>query len=328
MTIFKSVIIGCGNIGALYDTPESEHILTHAHAYSKHKNTKLVAFVDYNISKAKKVSKIWGGNYYSDLQRGLELESPDIVSLCVPTEYHFDLLNQIIDYKPKIIFLEKPICSNLHQSEEIMKRLLKNKIPININYVRRFDPKLNELLIRYKSGEFGNYINGCAFYGKGISNNGSHCIDFILWFFKRIKSFINIQKIVDWKDDDPSFGVCIELDTNKYFYLLPADERKYSIIEFDLLFEKTRIKLKQFGLRLSLQTVRDDPVFPGYRDLTEEQITQSGLNKSLYYSVDNIVKHLIENEDIASPFDNGYKVQNICDKIINAPLMVKQLVQI
>lgn len=326
MPVFKSIIIGSGNIGAFYDNPKSENILTHAHAYLKHPNTKIVAFIDSDISKAQKAAEIWGGKYYTDIHKCLELEKPDIISLCAPTKYHFDLLIQIIDYNPKFIFLEKPICSTIDQSKEIMKRLKNNKIPVNVNYVRRFDPKLNEFLRNYESGDYGNYINGCAFYGKGISNNGSHCIDFILWFFKRIKSFINTQKIVDWKDDDPSFGVSFELEDNKYFYLLPADERHYSIIEFDLLFEKARIKLKQFGLKLSLQIVRDDPIFPGYQDLTEEKITQSGLNKSLYYSVDNIVKHLIKNEDIASPFENGYHVQRICNKITNSPLMVKQFI--
>ena len=118
------------------------------------------------------------------------------------------------------------------------------------------------------------------------------------------------------------------MEEDKYFYLLPVDERQYSIIEFDLLFEKARIKLKQFGLKLSLQTVRDDPVFPGYIDLTEERITQSGLNKSLYYSVDNIVKHLMENENIISPLNNGYQVQYICNKILNSPLLVKQLIHL
>jgi len=328
MSLFKSVVIGSGNIGATYDAPGSENVLTHAHAYTKHPNTKLVAFVDCDVSKAQKAAEIWGGNYYSDLQKCLESETPDIVSICVPTEYHFDILVKIIDYKPKFIFLEKPVCNTLDQSKEIMNKLEENNIPVSVNFVRRFDPSLQQLLQDYKSGYFGDYINGQAFYGKGISNNGSHCIDFLLWFFVKIKSFIKTQKIVDCKDDDPSFGVCFELERDKYFYLLPADERHYSIIEFDLLFEKARIKFKQFGLKLSFQRVRTDPIFPGYKDLTEERVKPSGLNKSLYYSIDNSVKYLLGDENIISSFHNGYKVQRICNEIINSPLLVKKSINL
>ena len=67
MPIFKSIIIGSGNIGAFYDNPKSENILTHAHAYSKHPNTKFAVFIDSDISKAQKATEIWGGNYYLQL---------------------------------------------------------------------------------------------------------------------------------------------------------------------------------------------------------------------------------------------------------------------
>ena len=150
MTYYKSVIIGSGNIGATYDSDESENILTHAHAYKSHPNTKLVAFVDIDDGKAQKAAKTWGGNYYSDLHKCLEFENPDIVSICVPTENHFDLLVQIIDYKPKFIFLEKPVCSTLDQSTEILKRLSKISIPINVNFARRFDPSLQQILQNYE----------------------------------------------------------------------------------------------------------------------------------------------------------------------------------
>ena len=43
---FNVLIIGAGNIGALYDTPDMDKVLTHAHAFSIINGFKLLGFVD------------------------------------------------------------------------------------------------------------------------------------------------------------------------------------------------------------------------------------------------------------------------------------------
>ena len=53
--MFKIIIIGCGNIGALYDL-KSNKILTHAKAFSLIDNFSLY-FYDLNISLTKIVAK-------------------------------------------------------------------------------------------------------------------------------------------------------------------------------------------------------------------------------------------------------------------------------
>jgi len=63
MNIYKVAIIGCGSIGANkpdhIDSPNSENVLTHAHAVSAHSRTELVAFVDIDKKKLRSARFKW-----------------------------------------------------------------------------------------------------------------------------------------------------------------------------------------------------------------------------------------------------------------------------
>ena len=67
--IYNVLIIGAGKIGAFFDQPGSENILTHAHAFSTHPGFKLLGFVDSNAGQAQKAVSIWGGEYFNNLMR-------------------------------------------------------------------------------------------------------------------------------------------------------------------------------------------------------------------------------------------------------------------
>src|SRR4030067_222288 len=96
---YKAAVIGCGSIGALkdnkYDSPEMPHnILTHAHAYYDCPDTELVAVIDMDIEKAKKAGDKWGCSTDTDILN-FRNENIDIISVCTPTETHFDILKLV-----------------------------------------------------------------------------------------------------------------------------------------------------------------------------------------------------------------------------------------
>ena len=90
---YTAVVIGCGSIGALkedkYDSPEepakgaSLSILTHAHAYYDHPRIDLLGFVDSDIDKRLSAATKWNALSCEDITG---FSSPDIISVCTPTE--------------------------------------------------------------------------------------------------------------------------------------------------------------------------------------------------------------------------------------------------
>src|SRR3972149_7328158 len=118
---YNAMIIGAGNIGAFYDTPDSTNILTHAHAFSKHQGFNLMGFIDTDYHKAEEASAIWGGSAFHSIEEAFDGGPADIVSIAVPDEFHYEILKKLTLYPVKLVFGEKPLVETASQAEEIVR---------------------------------------------------------------------------------------------------------------------------------------------------------------------------------------------------------------
>lgn len=67
---YSAVIIGAGRIASSFDSPAGKSVLTHAHAYRKHPDVKLLGFYDTSARVAQRAVKTWGGQSVQYLARG------------------------------------------------------------------------------------------------------------------------------------------------------------------------------------------------------------------------------------------------------------------
>ena len=107
---YKACIIGCGRIAGRYDFPNnSTYVDTHARAYFEHDKFQISAICDHEINNLNKFAKTWDvPNLYLDIDELIKNECPDVISICTPTNYHFDHFIKVIksDNQPKVIFIE------------------------------------------------------------------------------------------------------------------------------------------------------------------------------------------------------------------------------
>ena len=80
--MYSALIIGAGQIASGFDEPDSNAVLTHAHAYINNPDTELLGFYDINYSMAQKAAEKWRTKAFK------EIPQADIISICVPDEYH------------------------------------------------------------------------------------------------------------------------------------------------------------------------------------------------------------------------------------------------
>ena len=59
MRKYKVVVVGAGNIGALFDTPDSKEILTHANAFLRNEHFQLMGFFDVDRKKTLEAARRW-----------------------------------------------------------------------------------------------------------------------------------------------------------------------------------------------------------------------------------------------------------------------------
>ncbi len=303
---YNVLIIGAGNIGALFDRPGSDLILTHAHAFTEHPGFNLTGFYDIDIQKSQNAGNIWNCAAFRSIEEAFS-KKIDVVCIAVPDEYHYDILKRVLDFQARLIFTEKPLTRTEEEAEEIIKISRDRKIDVMVNYSRRFVPEFEKIKNEIEQGIYGEYLTGTGYYGKGIMHNGSHLIDLLRHLIGEISAIHPVSSIQDFYPDDKSISAVLTFDNNKPFFLQYVDCRTYTIFELDILFEKKRIRIFDSGFRFEVYDVLKSTIFKDYKNIEKTAQIESSLNRAIYNAAENIYKYLIEGEKIKCNIEDGYK---------------------
>ncbi len=112
----------------------------------------------------------------------------DVVSVCTPDATHFDIIKNIFesDSTPKVIFVEKPVCSNHEELNYLEYFSRQKKTQIIVNHTRRFEEKHQDLKKLITLGTLGRLVRGDIFYYGGWKHNGVHIVDIIGVLVKKV----------------------------------------------------------------------------------------------------------------------------------------------
>jgi predicted dehydrogenase len=314
-SVYNVLIIGAGAIGAFYDSPDSENILTHAHAFTAHNGFLLVGFVDKNPEQALRAVQIWGGTIFDSIDEAFAHQKVDIVCICTSDESHYEYLKKVSSFPVKLVFAEKPITKTLSEAEEIYEIYSKKNIPVCVNYRRSFVPEIEQLKIKFKDGIYGHYLTGTGYYGKGFLHNGSHMIHLLQYFFNEIKYSNTTACEIDYYSNDPSLSAIFKISGSNPFYLQHVNCNYYTIFEADFIFEKARIRITDTGLKIEEYIVRESDVYAGYRFIEKTVEKSTLLTRSLFLSADNIYNHLSKGEPLKCDLDDALSIMKICSEV-------------
>ena len=314
MKKFNVLIVGAGKIGAFYDNPHSNQILTHAHAFTKHKGYNFLGFVEVNKQKAKEAVLRWGGRSFVSLKQAFEENKIDIVCVATPDEHHYKALKKIASFPVKLVFAEKPLTKTLKEANSVVSIYKKNKISVVVNYSRRFVPEFNKIQENIENGIYGSFITGTGYYGKGLIHNGSHLIDLLRWFLGEVKNFNVINSAYDFYKDDPSVAAVLTFNKDKPFFLQYIDCKLFSIFEIDLFFKKRRILIKEAG-KIVEYRIKKHPIFKDYKTMVKVKEMNTMTLNSIYYAVDNIYEFLTKGVDLKCNLEESYKTLKSCTDI-------------
>ena len=141
--MFKICVVGCGAMA------KSGHGPSFKKYAQEHENTCLAACCDVNEEAAKKFAENFGFlRYYTDYEKMLDKENPDVVSLLVPVHLTSPMAVNIINCGYNII-LEKPPGLNRGEILAIHEAQAKAGVCVRTAFNRRYTPlvqKLKQLL--------------------------------------------------------------------------------------------------------------------------------------------------------------------------------------
>lgn len=317
MNQYKAIILGCGKIAGGYDKPGEDVILTHAHAISRSPEMRLTGVYDINAQAARELANKWQTEAYGSIPEIFHKTKPDIVTVAVPDAFHEDLLETLQEYSPRIIICEKPLGKNLARLKRLLGNYRKRNIHIAVNFNRNYDQRIIRLKEEMQLGMYGEFLNGVFFYSKGLRHNGSHAISLLRYLFGEVSGFKILGIRNDYLDADPSIDVQLQFQSGAKCCLLAGHESKYSIFEWQFLFSKSRLIFKKDGFLLCRQDVIDDPLFPGYRTLGDEQCEETRLKNSMSRLYENVLRHLDSDEPLLCSAEDAFSTQTVIEKMFN-----------
>ena len=299
---YKACIIGCGRIAGRYDFPNNgTYVGTHARAYFEHDKFQISAICDHDKNNLNKFAKTWDvPNLYLDIDELIKNECPDVISICTPTNNHFDHLIRVIksENPPKVIFLEKPVCEDSNQYEKILKIAEEYSILVLVNHIRRFDPGHRKVKEYISSGNLGKLINGKVTYYGDWLNNGCHIIDTLIMFFNEI----------DLDDKNSKGNFCVNIDKAEVrieFF----DEKYFQLYESDFRFENGRITINDFGSEINIEKVSKNEW--GENVLTPISKTPIiGLDSPVFHAIDAIYQYLTDKKDLTKSGTTLFHTKN------------------
>ena len=254
--MYKSFIIGCGRIAG-YSNDSSLNDFTHGFAYRENQDIELLGCMDINPEKRQLFSEKFKCIAFDDFQDGISKTDSEIVSVCTTDNTHYEVVKSLLDMDSniRVIFLEKPVCSTMVELERLIALSVEKKVDIVVNHTRRFDTRYQQIKKKITEGVYGALVNGLITYYSGWQHNGVHIIDTLSFLFD---DSIQIESLMNGTNspypDDPTLEC--KLSFSKLpgeLQLMSFDEKYYQLFEFDLRFEKARLRIEDFGSRILLE---------------------------------------------------------------------------
>ncbi len=309
----KSAVIGLGQIGQGYDFdwPDDSKVLTHASGFHYHPSFELTGGVDPDPANRKRFEKKFEIPAYVTVEALYAHQSPQIVSIAVPTPLHYCVFKEVIRYQPLAVICEKPIAETVKQATEMILLAEKSQCALLVNYMRRFDPGVVALKNSIKNGEFGKFLKGTVWYSKGLLNNGSHFLNLLEFILGDVGEITPIQNFNTKRIDDYAPDFIVEFDgTSVYF--LSASKAGYSYNEMYLIGSHGSIHYANGGNEIKARYAEAHPEYPGYKILTpRSKMIETDLQRYQWHTLERLKNHLHDGERIIADGSSALRTLKI-----------------
>mgnify|MGYP005629636717 FL=1 len=318
--MYKAALIGLGNIawklGRDYVSGSS---LSHKAAFEKNHKVKLVAGYSPDNMEVQNFSQSCGVNGYVSLEKMLQQENPDIISICSPQEYHADQLEKCIGYNVPMIWLEKPATTSASKSKKLENLRTQSTVTstILVNFQRRYTESYQKLRQVIKNNLYGKTLLVEVNYSRGLVVNGSHMIDMLAYLFPD-SPFDLLWAERNCQHDSPDFLIQIESDLIAHVCGINAS---YHNIDIIVTCEQARFSILHGGMSTRVEEVQENDMFVGYYRLYDKEKGELGI-PGFSHAFDKALENLIdsyENEnEPESNMKTAIKSQVLIEKVLKS----------
>ncbi len=257
---------------------------------------------------------------FADIDAARESGPYDVVSVCSPTALHAAHLNAALALRPRLIFCEKPVTSEMAATAQIVSACKEAGVLLAVNHTRRWSPDIVQLRDELASGRWGAVRAAHGAYNKGVLNNGSHMIDLLQFLLGPLTLQAAGAPIWDFWDDDPTVPAILSSASGAVVTLGSAHAADYALFELSIVTQHGVVTMEDGGASWRRRSCVDSVTFPGYKVLDRGNWHSGTYDRAMLAAITEIHDAISTGKPLASTGESAAITQELCAAIKSAAL--------
>lgn len=159
-TALRVAVVGAGGWGA-----------QHARIFAQRPDTELVAVVGRDPDRTAARAQRYETMPYTDIDLMLQTEQPDLVTVCLPNEQHFDVTLHLLEQGAPLL-VEKPLVFDLNEADALLSAAEASGSFFGINFNHRYAEPVLRTKQAIDRGDLGDPVFATWRFG-GEANHGT-----------------------------------------------------------------------------------------------------------------------------------------------------------
>lgn len=156
----KVALIGAGGWG-----------MQHARIFAARPDVDFCAVVGRTEAKTRQRAEQFGTRYYVNIAEMLDKEQPDLVSMSLPNQGHYEATLEVIEAGFPLL-VEKPLVFNLNEADSLLEEAAKRNLFFAINFNHRYARPVQMAREALQAGRLGEVVFATwRFGGEGRSDH-------------------------------------------------------------------------------------------------------------------------------------------------------------
>jgi predicted dehydrogenase len=195
---------------------------------------------------------------------------PDIVSICSPSENHFEQTLACLEREIPMVWLEKPPTLELRELDTLINHpaCRTSKTKVLVNYGRRYSKLYDQLRTVYREQPLGRPLAIQVLYSRGLELNGSHFLDLT---FSMLGDRPPLELFVSESERQKSNPTFVLRFADDFVVSVCGHDAPYHINDVALVCDGGRVSVLSGGLETRVEQKIENELHAGFFRLKQTE---------------------------------------------------------
>lgn len=215
-----------------------------------------------------------------------DFRNTNLVIIATPSETHYELAKQTIDFGFRRLLVEKPVCHSLPLARKLAKLCKKTKTSLWVNHERRYHPLYIQIRKWIQEKTFGpvrtiraSVLTSARDPGRAILDktgplfhDGTHAVDLLIWYLGMPDRVVSVLRSYRHSTVEEQALAFMTYPQGETVFLEAGGMRNYFQFELDIQTENARFLVGNDEVRFWKS--KPSRKYKGFKSLTPISISE------------------------------------------------------